>query len=234
MAPAISQAALNLIITEEVSSEAVYIKLYQHPTWPQGASGVTIGIGFDCGYVSRDELTAAWSGLIPDAMIAALHACVGVHGEPARALAVGLRGTVTVPWDAAVTEFTRREMPKWIDTVCKALPNTGKLAPDCLGALVSLAYNRGASFAAPGDRYTEMRAIKAHMAVCAFDKIPAEFLAMRRLWPQGGDLWRRRGHEAALFEQGLKATAPAVAPPAAGAAATVSDSLWQQLTHLLQ
>ena len=32
---------------------------------------------------------------------------------------------------------------------------------------------------------------------------------MRRLWPVNGDLWKRRSHEAALFDQGLnKATAP--------------------------
>ena len=53
------------------------------------------------------------------------------------------------------------------------------------------------------DRHREMRAIAQHMAAKEFGKIPGEFLAMRRLWPQGGDLWRRRGHEAALFQKGL-------------------------------
>ena len=37
-----------------------------------------------------------------------------------------------------------------------------------------------------------------------FAKIPGEILAMRRLWPVGGDLWRRREHEAALFAKGLQ------------------------------
>jgi hypothetical protein len=36
-----------------------------------------------------------------------------------------------------------------------------------------------------------------------FTLIPREILSMRRLWPMGGDLWRRREHEAALFSQGL-------------------------------
>ncbi|MET3908981.1 GH24 family phage-related lysozyme (muramidase) [Bradyrhizobium sp. S3.3.6] len=50
-----------------------------------------------------------------------------------------------------------------------------------------------------------MRNIKAHMIGKRYELIPHEFYSMRRLWPVGGDLWRRRGHEAALFEQGLKA-----------------------------
>jgi hypothetical protein len=45
-----SQAAIDLIVMEEVSSQAAYTKLYQGPTWPGGASGVTIGIGYDGGY----------------------------------------------------------------------------------------------------------------------------------------------------------------------------------------
>ena len=48
-----------------------------------------------------------------------------------------------------------------------------------------------------------MRNIKAHMATKAFNLIPNEFLAMRRLWPKGGDLWNRRTHEALLFRDGL-------------------------------
>ena len=58
--------------------------------------------------------------------------------------------------------------------------------------------------ASPGARFLEMRAIAGQVAARQFDKIPDEILAMRRLWPKGGDLWLRRGHEAALFQQGLK------------------------------
>jgi hypothetical protein len=58
-------------------------------------------------------------------------------------------------------------------------------------------------------RDVEMRNITAHMAAKQFSKIPGEFLAMRRLWPVNGDLWKRRGHEAALFQHGLAAAAPA-------------------------
>jgi len=103
----------------------------------------------------------------------------------------------------ALAVFIKIDVPKWIGLTRARLPNFDALPLDCQGALVSLAFNRGASFDNIGDRYAEMRAIKAHMVAGEITKIPAEFLAMRRLWPSGGDLWRRRGHEAALFEKGL-------------------------------
>jgi hypothetical protein len=46
----ISQETLDVIVAEEVSSKVTYQAHYQHPQWPGGASRVTIGIGYDCGY----------------------------------------------------------------------------------------------------------------------------------------------------------------------------------------
>jgi GH24 family phage-related lysozyme (muramidase) len=83
------------------------------------------------------------------------------------------------------------------------LPNTGKLGPDSLGALVSLTYNRGASYPKAGERYKEMRAIKTHMTNKAYFKVPAEFRSMKRIWPDVPGLQARREREAKLFELGL-------------------------------
>ena len=47
-----SDAAIDLIVREEDSSPEFYAKHYQHFEWPQGASGPTVGIGYDCGYVT--------------------------------------------------------------------------------------------------------------------------------------------------------------------------------------
>lgn len=220
-----SPAALDLIVAEEDSNEAYYARHYQHFEWPQGASGPTVGIGYDCGYVTAAELRADWSGIVDDATIAALERACGLRGAAAQAFVHARGASVTIPWDRAIAEFRDREMPKWERHVAAALPNTALLSGDCFGALVSLAYNRGAGgFSAPGARYAEMRAIKAHMAAKEFARIPGEFLSMRRLWPSGGDLWRRRGHEAALFERGLGHT-PAAAKPAPRSAAWLQQSL---------
>lgn len=205
----ISDGAFNLIVTEEDSNAAYYTRHYEHFEWPQNASGPTIGIGYDCGYVTPAEATADWTGLVDDRTLAAIMRACGLRGENANAFVRASGNSVTITWYQAIAEFRNREIPKWIARVAAALPNCDKLSPDSLGALVSLAYNRGPSFDAPGPRYAEMRAIKSLMAAENFSKIPAEFLSMRRLWSPGGDLWRRREHEAALFQKGLAATSAA-------------------------
>ena len=101
-------------------------------------------------------------------------------------------------------EFKDREVPKWLARCRAVLPNFDELPPECQGALFSLTYNRGTGgYQDPGQRYAEMRAIRLDMTDKKFTKIPGEIMAMRRLWPRGGDLWNRRNHEAALFQKGL-------------------------------
>jgi hypothetical protein len=201
----ISQKAIDLIIREEVSSEAVYRKRYTRPEWPGVQSGVTIGIGYDVGYSTPARLRADWKGRIPDAMIAALSRACGVTGGSAEGLTRQLRSQVFVPWEAAISNFEDVVLPRWVKTVTDKLPNCDKLPPDCLGALVSLAYNRGPSFNNAGDRYREMRAIKALMASQNFAGIPAQFRSMKRIWATVPGLQKRREREAQLFEQGLRA-----------------------------
>lgn len=199
----ISQDAIDLIVREEVSSEAVYRKKYTRPEWPGVASGVTIGIGYDVGYATPSRLRADWQGRIPNSMIAALTRACGVTGGSAASLARELRSSVNVPWEAAMSNFEDVVLPRWIATVTGKLENCEHLHPDCLGALVSLAYNRGPSFGNTGDRYREMRAIRALMAAGKFAAIPAQFRAMKRLWPNVPGLQGRREREAKLFERGL-------------------------------
>lgn len=198
-----SQAAIDLIVAEEVTSKATYQKFYQSPTWPGGASGVTIGIGYDCGYSTADQIDADWSAHLPVEMVEALQAVAGIKGSPAYSHAHEMHGVVVVPFDAAMAVFQGRDMPKWEGIVARALPNTDKLKPDSFGALVSLSYNRGASFSNVGDRYREMRAIHDDMANLRFADIPAQFESMKRLWPNMAGLRNRRDHEAALFARGL-------------------------------
>lgn len=199
----ISQEAIDDIIAFEVSSKKAYERLYQHPEWPGGASGVTIGIGYDCGYSTSDQIHSDWSGKIPDNMVSTLQGVAGIHGDAARNHALTLRPIVSVPWTAAIDVFANHDMPKWIGIVQHNLANTDKLSLDSLGALVSLAYNRGPSFNAVGDRYGEMRAIKRFMASEEFRRIPYQFRSMKRLWPNVKGLRDRRELEAQLFEKGL-------------------------------
>lgn len=204
-----SQAAVDLIVAEEVSSKDVYIKKYQRPEWPGLQSGITVGIGYDLGYSTKQRIAEDFAGHVPPAVIDAMQPCAGVVGASARNLLPSVRQQILVPWDAAMAVFETRDMPKWENTVLRACPNSENLPADCLGAIVSIAYNRGASFTKSGDRYSEMRNIRTHIAAGEFEKVPAEIRHMKRLWDgsmgtRTTGLVGRREREAKLFEKGLR------------------------------
>ena len=199
----ISLASIEEIIREEDGSQFYYQSHYQHPEWPGGASGVTILLGYDLGYATHDKVTADLKGKIPDAMLDACLSVVGIKGIAAHDAMLRIRSQINLPWSVALDVFLHTDMPQWIATARKTLPNTELLSPDCLGTIISLIYNRGASFGMAGDRYREMRAIKADMGTKNFADIPYQLRSMARLWPSTNGVHARRFREAALFESGL-------------------------------
>ena len=199
-----SKRAIDLIVATEVTSQAYYEKKYRKPEWPGGASGVTIAVGYDLGYANEDKIRRDWTGKISDDMVDCLVKYAGLSGEKAHARLAEACREIDIPWAVAYDVFSNIDMPYWSAKVKSSLSNTDKLSEDSFGALVSLAYNRGASFSMTDDRRKEMRSIKKHMANEDFDKIPAEFRSMKRLWPTMRGLVNRRESEAKLFEDGLK------------------------------
>ena len=165
------------------------------------------------GYVTKIEAIADWTGTVDDATLAKIIQGVGLQGLAAQAFVQTHRNEIEISWDEAVAEFKTREVPKWLRRCSVALPNFNALPGLCQGAIFSLAYNRGVG--GFGDnihpREREMYAIKQAMIAKNFAAIPALILAMQHLWPQGGDLWKRRAHEAALFQKGLNTATPVVA-----------------------
>ena len=207
---AVSDKAVELIMMFEVSSPQEYNLRCRAPSWPQGQSGVTIGVGYDLGYVSPAQFQADWGSRLDAEELARLGAVCGVTGPAAQSHIAGLTG-IAVPWAVAEDMFRARTIPEYVARTREALANTSLLSPDSFGALVSLVYNRGAAFTAAGDRSIEMRAIHACMAAEDFAAIPGHFREMKRLWqndPALAGLVTRREQEAALFEQGLAAPAP--------------------------
>ena len=201
----ISQEAETLIINEETGGQAYYEKTETHPDWPGGMSGVTIGCGYDCGYATEADIASDWGTLLPADALAALQSVAGIHGSPAHSHAAELHW-IAVPWKAAMAVFLKKDVPKWTLICQRDLPNFSALKLTCRGVIVSLAFNRGPSFNDAGDRYVEMRSIKANIIAGRFDLIPGNIIRMQRLWPVNGDLWNRRAHEAALFQKGLQET----------------------------
>ena len=199
----ISLTAIEEIIFDEDTSEWIYNKLYQHPEWPGGASGVTIALGYDLGYADKDKITRDFKNKISDDMLRLCLSCSGITGTKANRLKDVVKSRILIPWNVALDIFLNNDIPEWINTVEHVLQNTSLLSPDSLGALVSLAYNRGASFHLPGDRYLEMRTIALDMQTKNFKDIPNQFRRMSRLWPTSSGVHKRRFREAALFEKGL-------------------------------
>lgn len=205
-----SQRAFNLIVEEETGGRVYYDKKERYPDWPGGQSGVTIGIGYDCGYATKDQIKSDWGAVLNTTMLDRLVTVAGIHGSPAKALAHELaHAGVVVEWEQGMQVFQKIDMPRWEAEVSK-LQGSDKLSPDCFGVLVSLAFNRGPSWNIPAEkdrenRYREMRQIKQDVASGNLSNIPLQIRAMKRLWPSSSDLKNRRDHEAALFELGMHA-----------------------------
>lgn len=207
--PIISVRARDEIIGFEVGSRADYEVIEQHPTFPGGASGVTIGFGYDLGYHTDSEVEADWSAHFPRPTVARLCTLAGLTGSRAMAHLSSVRDIV-VPWDAAAAVYADTDIPRTIALTLATFPNVSELPPDSFGALVSLVFNRGSDCSNTPHRQ-EMFDIHSACMLKTFRVIPQYIRSMKRLWrgqPGMAGLIKRREAEAVLFEDGLAGNAP--------------------------
>lgn len=199
--------AIDTIVNFEIESRQRYERSYSRPEWPSGASGVTIGIGYDLQFATAEAFAADWSDLPAD-QLQRLSAAVGLRGEAAKALIPQLKDIV-IPYDMAVTAFRRSsQLAQSLRMTANAFPKATKLPPDCFSALVSLVYNRGASVS--GDKRAEMFAISRLIQLEEYHAVPEQFRAMAWIWDRNlKGLPQRRADEAKLFEKGLAEMAAA-------------------------
>jgi hypothetical protein len=194
--------AVAFIGREEVGSRRLY-EMRQRPTWPGGASGVTIGVGYDLGYQTTFE--ADWAGLLTAPQMSALKQWIGIKGQGAADGPAAL-ANISIPWSAAWMVFLGRSLPQSVGETRNVFRRSADMPRLCLGVLVSLVYNRGASMtdsvSNPGNR-KEMREIRDAIAAGRFSDIPMLLRSMKRLWPEANGLRDRREREAKLFEIGL-------------------------------
>lgn len=194
----LSAAARNLILKMEGFSSK--------PEWPGGQSGVTIGYGYDLGYVTVDQFESDWGERIRADAVQRLKLVVGLRALRARNR-VGAFSDIRVSRKAAEQVFASRSLPLFELRTAQAFPGVEALPEDARGSLVSLVYNRGTSMRdnSPEDRRREMRAIRDAVAAGNLAEIAAQLRAMKRLW-QGkslGGLITRREEEARLVESAL-------------------------------
>ncbi|MDF1811142.1 MAG: peptidoglycan-binding protein [Verrucomicrobiales bacterium] len=207
----ISQQAYNLIVAFETGGKAYYEEVYKSaPCWPGLQSGITIGFGFDLGYYTDAAFETAWAGHLSPADFSRLKSCIGfTTTEPDRSSKVDKAKRwirqfqdISIPWSMGESVYHEYTIPGQLRLVHKYVPGASSLPPHCFGALLSLVFNRGASFDRQGQRYREMRAIKRHISNGMPERVPAEIRSMKRLWKSRG-LRARREEEAKLFEKGL-------------------------------
>jgi GH24 family phage-related lysozyme (muramidase) len=205
--PPLTSAGVTFIARAEVSSASAYRQKYQAPCWPSAASGITIGIGYDCRFVTREQFESDWAGVLPLETIERLALTLGRMGSTDRLALV--RGVV-VPLRAAMAVFASRSLAQYLDQTRRIYPQIDTLSAPRRTALVSLVYNRGFRLTdqdeARQDRL-EMRAIRELLASGHADAVADQIDAMARLWdPQTlGGLVQRRHAEATLWRSGFSA-----------------------------
>lgn len=193
----VSQKSLDMIVAFEVSSPAIYEKKYRKPTWPGGASGVTVGIGYDLGYYTAKQVSDAFSRYVTPTMLQLMQSVRGLKGVAAKN-ALSTVSAVDIPYTTAAQVFHESTLPQFAAMVRKIYPGVEKLPPDAQGALLSLVYNRGADIDPKKDRRKEMFNIAALVAKGDLAGIAAQIRAMKRLWPTVKGLRDRRDKEADL------------------------------------
>jgi GH24 family phage-related lysozyme (muramidase) len=171
----------------------------QPSDWPGGASGITIGLGYDLGYESAGDFEKDWQVLLGAGDFTTLCQVVGLKGADAQAKASGLK-TIKIKSADAEQVFLERSVPKYQALTQQAFPGVDALPADAQGALFSLVYNRGTSM--NGDSRKEMRAIRDAVPNGDLQEIANQLRAMKRLWVNKGldGLLKRRDAEADLVE----------------------------------
>jgi GH24 family phage-related lysozyme (muramidase) len=198
----ISKEGYQLILNHEVGGGPVYYtKRLQRPCYPGGASGVTIGVGYDLGYNTREQIDADWA-MLPSETRNRLKACAGLKGAAARRLIPGVRDII-IPWDAARQVFDKNTIPRFAKITNKSYPGTDKLHPHIQSAHLSWVFNRGGGIT-KSSRDLEKRLIRRDTPNSP-KLLPGHYRASKRIWRGKGldGLLRRREDEARLIEAGL-------------------------------
>lgn len=193
--PELTPEGYDLIVEFETGGKAQYER-NPHPEWPGFASGVTVGLGYDCGYNSKSTILMDWQ-LLPEAP--RLAATSGFTGQSARSKAREVRD-ILIRWPMAEQVFNDVTVTKFYQLCQRTFPGFDALRPNAQAALVSLVFNRGSSMAGP--RRVEMRSIRDKgVPKQDYDHIAAQLRKMKNIWA-GTDIYRgmvrRREAEARL------------------------------------
>ena len=207
--PTLTAAGITFVAQAEVSDAATYRKKFQVPCWPSDESGITIGIGYDCQFVTVDQLRNDWSAVLDSQMINTLAPACRKVGS--RDMLASVKDVV-IPLPVAISVFVKRSLAKYLQHTRGIYPEVDDsvLTPAQRTALVSLVYNRGTRLSdnnAALEERREMRTIQSLLAAGSFDAVADQLESMTRLWDPAklGGLIKRRRDEALLWRKGFTA-----------------------------
>lgn len=195
--PELTEDGYVLIIEFETGGAQQY-RRWPHPEWPGQASGVTVGIGYDCGYNSQQVILNDWKRLEDDAR--RLADTAGIRGIRAKGKAAELR-EILVQWETALDVFDEVTVTRFWQLARRTYPGFDELRPNAQAALVSLTFNRGNDMI--GDRRYEMRMIRDCAARQDYSGMARWNRRSIRVWAgteNYNGMARRRNAEAKLME----------------------------------
>ncbi|KAA6170019.1 pesticin C-terminus-like muramidase, partial [Pseudomonas veronii] len=194
----VSKESFQFILDKEGYSKNPYV--------PAGASGVTLGYGYDLGQQTIAQVRHDLAQIYSQSDIDTLTTAIGRQGTQARDILSSLNH-ISISKENAISLAIKMKK-RYAQLVIEAYPGAMNLHPHCQGALLSLVVNRGISFSRPDlESRLEMKQISDDLLNLTPEKIPSRLRSMKRLWEGKaglGGLIIRREEEAKLFERGMK------------------------------
>lgn len=187
------------VIEFETGGRGYYEKFLKKLTWPKGQSGITMGIGADLGYMSKEEFETFFAQYFSAEENKLIKSVLGLKGSEAK-VALSKVSHIELSWDDASKAFVQWTLPKFWKMANDLWPGLDQLREKAQIALVSLAFNRGTSITGP--TRVEMKNIKLLVAIKDYKGIAEQVRLMKRLWvgKKLDGLLARRDKEAALIE----------------------------------
>ncbi len=211
--PRLETNGVAFIAEEETGGLAFYHAHTQWPHYPGEASGITIGVGYDLRWNSKEDFRATWGECLSDIALAELSKDIGKRGTKARVRELRQIG-VEVPFKTAWPVFIEKTLSRFYSDSKAIYPSLDRLPGLCRSVLVSIVFNRGNDL--KGNRRKEMRTIQTILAradQAGFSKaqiknilaeVEDQIVSMKRLWNPSSGVFKRRQAEANLWRSGLE------------------------------
>lgn len=210
--PALDTNGVAFIALEETGGLEYYSIHTQWPHFPGEQSGITIGVGYDLRWNSKDNFEKTWGKYLSDKAIEELSKDIGKRGTKKRVQELRQMG-IEVPFKFAWSVFIEKTLPDFYNLSKTIYPTLDRLPRLCRCVLVSLVFNRGTDL--KGDRRKEMKEIQNILAQAEravpnkaqtkmiLAQVEDQIVSMKRLWNPSSGLVKRRQAEANLWRTAL-------------------------------